>query len=776
MNRISRKLCMFLSLCMISSAGCAVRSAIVVEELLIPIAPAVPWLPSDSDLAVARLAESALASRSLPRDDESKEPFATRSVETALARVEDSAYHTDSERIIPLAHDVRNSTLDDPIAYRKASKRLRKDYKLDPRLKTRIDRIVADDPLRLASKRQRDGWERLWARTFNAVSEPLGSSLITGFVIVPFTLANSIIHYFAEFSNSEPLSKTDRQALVHRQNFLDRHPNTELTPKLEKKIKKGTLLLEETLALRRVRLAERTFDANEPRISVVQADAALGSLKPHPEVNRQLRKRAESIRSKARAHIGEIERRRSKSLEAMPTLATLKDTERELAIRILAPTLDLAELEPSIERYVDAGGPMDRVEFVRAIALHESRYEIEARNQLERTASRRVDRSTMARHARTLADDEWQNPYRAFVRLRRQAGRDEIAWRIAGEWVKRPRYPNISAPIAYLIDTPTIAMTIILSPIRLLISPFQENPDFYRAAALAGYRYLLRFPNGVDQDEVIQWLFDYEMDHDRFGRALRLADLIPNFESDKRIELVEKTAGARHASVDRLDRRDSRAAVLKGVVREFPDSNEGHQAGLQARDEALDASAQHIRITKGFLLENPGVAGRNGMGLDPRLLNDDVGDGELHPEGVVLRGDRMLEIRLIADGGDDDDPPESRYRKIGKERLAQIASSLNAAVHRNALADLESRPTPDANRDTYLERAALGVTEDEDRRATAESSFVYESLRERYGLVRGRDSILPFDLVFRGSLGDFTLGAFPRWRAPRETPDSFLYR
>ena len=56
------------------------------------------------------------------------------------------------------------------------------------------------------------------------------------------------------------------------------------------------------------------------------------------------------------------------------------------------------------------------------------------------------------------------------------------------------------------------------------------------------------------------------------------------------------------------------------------------------------------------------------------------------------------------------------------------------------------------------------------------SSFVYQSVRERYGAVRGRDSILPFDLVFRGSLGDFSLGAFPRWRAPEETPDAFLYR
>jgi hypothetical protein len=131
---------------------------------------------------------------------------------------------------------------------------------------------------------------------------------------------------------------------------------------------------------------------------------------------------------------------------------------------------------------------------------------------------------------------------------------------------------------------------------------------------------------------------------------------------------------------------------------------------------------------------------------------------------------------LIAEGAEDDDPPESRFRKVGKQRLMHVAARLNEAVHRNSLIDADARFAPDARRDVYLERAGHGLTEDADLRPAAESSFVYQSLRERYGLVRGRDSILPFDLVFRASLGSFSLGAFPRWRQPRQTPDAFLYR
>ncbi len=106
----------------------------------------------------------------------------------------------------------------------------------------------------------------------------------------------------------------------------------------------------------------------------------------------------------------------------------------------------------------------------------------------------------------------------------------------------------------------------------------------------------------------------------------------------------------------------------------------------------------------------------------------------------------------------------------------RLTAALDEAVRRNGLVDAGARFAADANRETYLEQAKLGLTDDPDLRPTAESTFVYQSLRERYGMVRGRDSLLPFDLVFRGSLGDFSLGAFPRWRPPQETDDAFLYR
>ena len=762
------------------SSGCLARRSIVVDDLLEPLAPPRPWLPAPADLAAARLARAALVANSVDETDDGAtlDDGAPAAVEKALGELEKVGLPDDQENLRLLAIDLRNATLDDPIRDREASRKLRQRHDPDPRLRGRLDDLIAADPLAQANRREFDGWHRLWARTFNTVSEPLGSSIITGFVLAPYQLANSVIHYLADFSNDEPLSLTDRQALALRRDFLRAHPDTESTAILEKKIERDSIRLVETLALRRTRSAEAALDADESGLAFHHAKAARTLLARYPEENRRLQKRAARLEDRARRMRTSETRRRLRSLEASPGRdeSRAAETRMSRALLVLPPGSD--ELEAEISRYERAVGKpgQGRSEFLRALSQHEVGFDSPAIDRLTRLASRNPANEPMARHARALVENDWQNPYGAFERLERSAVRRELAWRLAGEWVRRTRYPNLPTPIAYLVDAPTIAITILLAPLRALTAPWTGAPDFRRAPALAAYRYLARFPDGVHQRELVEWLFDYESDRERWGRALRLADLMPRFDPEERRKLVEKTAEARLARIDGLDRRDNRASLLQGIAREFPDSEKGREAGLRARAEREDASPQHIRITRSFLIENPKVAGREGIGLNPRLLNGDPGDGELHPDGVLLRGGRVLEVLLIADGSDDEDPPEARQRKISKTRLARIAASLDDVVRRNGMIDTGARHRPDASRDVYLERANLGLTEDVDARPTAESGFVYRSLRERYGIVRGRDSILPFDLVFRGSLGDFTLGAFPRWRPPRETPDAFLYR
>jgi hypothetical protein len=271
------------------------------------------------------------------------------------------------------------------------------------------------------------------------------------------------------------------------------------------------------------------------------------------------------------------------------------------------------------------------------------------------------------------------------------------------------------------------------------------------------------------------WLFAYEKDRGNWPAALRLAEFRPDVERAERAELVERAARQQLAAADRAARRDLRGSILQGVVREYPDSDAGRDAGRRARSELETASAQRIRVTRGFLEENPRVAGSGGLGLSPNLLDGDRRNGELHPQGVSFLGGRVLEFALLAESGDEDDPPATVRRHIDADRLARAVAMLDETARVNPQLDPDEEFEADASRDVFFERARLGLADEPDTRAAAESTYVFRGLRERYGIVRGRDSILPFDLVLSGSLEDLSLAAFPRWREPRRTPDAFLY-
>ena len=217
-------------------------------------------------------------------------------------------------------------------------------------------------------------------------------------------------------------------------------------------------------------------------------------------------------------------------------------------------------------------------------------------------------------------------------------------------------------------------------------------------------------------------------------------------------------------------------SLLKKVAREFQSTEAGRRAGEQARAEIEEGTPQRIQVTRGFLIENPRLAGPEGLALRPGLLDDDLANGELHPEGMALLGGREAAFYYIGPSGDDGDPPLVVRETIDEERLARLVSALEEASFENSLVDADDAVKADAQRDVFFERARLGLPTDSDRRPMTRAAFAYRGMRERYGMVRSRESILPFDLVIKGSLTDLSFGVFPRIREPRKTPDAFLYR
>ncbi len=791
----------------LASVACSHTTPTTGFRLLGETALPEPLPPTEVDLAVVDLIAAVLVG-SKPAMNFARTRVETLHDEAAMERAREEG-RPPMEGLIPLCVDLTNSALDDPVAYRKASKKLLDSWTLDldPALEARLQQAVDDDPLKLARKRTFEHYESIWATTFNAIVEPLGGSLVWGVAVAPFRLASRLTQYAASMYSRPEMSLQERQALAHRKRYLAEHPDASDAPSVREKVDEAQAELDKMQAEHFAEQARDSLDGGHYRLAELQANRAMRiDARDHDAAT------VMAIAHNRRSHLEELRARSETASKDVPddlapgALSVRPQRTGEFPLENLLTALlassNLAEAsfvnggpdderrateqarlrrvidEVRILQMADPDGVLaDEAEYVLALAQHDLGFEDAAWSKLDELSRKDPRDSNMQRHAKALIENAWQNTYANFRRQQRRAGQNELAFRLLGSYSLGRRYPDLPFGLSYLVELPGIAQAIVTAPLRLIFGPWEpRGRDFDRPPAVAGYRYLGREPDGQHTRQVARWLYDYEKGRENWVAALRLYDLQPETDPLTRLDLIEKAASQQLAAADRATRRDWRGSILRGVVREFPDSDAGYEAGLRLRQELEMVSPQRIRVTKSFLLENPAVAGPYGLGLNPTLLDGETRNGELHPMGVTFLGAKVMEFALIGESGEEDDPPVSVRETISPERLSHTVAMLDETVLLNNQIDDGDAVHPDAFRDHYLERARLGLVGEPDMRASAESDYVYESLREQYGMVRGRDSVLPFDLVFQGSLFDMSLGAFPRWRQPKETPDAFLYR
>jgi len=381
----------------------------------------------------------------------------------------------------------------------------------------------------------------------------------------------------------------------------------------------------------------------------------------------------------------------------------------------------------------------------------------------------------MARHARALVESLEQNPYGAFEVARDRATGDRYRWLAFGPLAGGARDRDLPRPVEWLVEIPALTGIVWGLPERILQFPFMASQR--RSPGVLARRYLERSPDGAHADEVRRWLLGYEKKRGNHVGAYQLAEAAPGLvDADERDELEEAAAAQALEVAQGETRRDVRVRLLRQAAQEFAGTESGHKAGLAVREEFRAFAPQRIRISRGFLEENANVAGPEGLAIRKALLDGAAGNGEIHPDGVTLLGGRIIELAFLAASGDEDDPPEVKRQRVSRERLTRVIAQLEESSLHAIRTDKDLMPEPDADRDVYFEHARLGTASRPDLRAEASSSYTYLGVKERFGAVRGRESILPVELVLQGSFSDFTLGAFPRIRLPKRTPDAVLYR
>jgi hypothetical protein len=746
--------------CGLLAAGCRSPAATPVQPPIEHEARFAARVPDVADRTAAALAAAALAGEP---DETARALRRLDAIDTVLAAAEEPP-----TGLAPVARDLVNATLVDARDYRSATLTLLERDDLDPAFETRLARTADDDPLALADARIRDARLLDFGRAFNALADPIARSVLTT-SLAPYRLARALIEYASELWRQDALPLQRRQALAHWKEFIERHPDAPEAAELRPKVERAEGRLRQTQRDQALRVADKALAKGDVRTALVYADRALRIL---PEDAGALRRREEATR---RLLAERAELRRSLEATERPADAAPADV-RPLALALLLPG---GAIEASAQGLLarDPRGPLaDEARFALATAQAESGRESRAWKTLHALAGAGFEESNMARHAAALVRDPRRNAWEAFRAARWHDRRNRALWVLVGPFYAGARDRRLPEPLEWALDAPSIAESLMASPMRLIQLPWLRALPSAQAAAASARDYLALHPEGEHAQEVRDWLIDYEQDRGNWIGALATAQAAPASELEDLDRLRKLAAAQALDAAAREKNRDLRIEMLRLIAERYEGTPSAGVAEQRLRDEIETATVQRIRLSRGFLLENPRVAGPYGLALAPGLLDGDASNGELHPEGVALLGGRELEVCTIAPDGDEKAAPRRDRQTISAAHLARLVSEVEEADLRNSLLDRDDSFAPDAQRDVFFERARLGLADEVDARPTANSEYAYLGMRERYGLVRARESILPFELVLKGSLSDFSLGAVPRIKAPRETPDAFLYR
>ena len=740
------------------AAGCRTPGALPNSALLLRDDHRSPWVPDEVDHAAADLAVAALGA----------DPA---SAARALTRIESvdtlrRARGRPESGLVPLATDLYHSAAMQGRDYRKATIHLLERSDLPADLRSRLEQEIADDPLALANARIWDARVTAIAKAFNSLAEPLGRSVMT-FTMAPYRIAKSLAMYALELYSQEPLPLQRRQALVHWKRFLARYPEAPESPEVGEKVAEAEYDWRRTRYGREMRAARSAMD-DTPELAARHGVRALRVLPDSAEAESLVRRARDEVR------ISRAERRWSLDAPREPSDQAIPAGSRILALAMLKPGADLA----TASRTIDPEGPLgDEARFALAIARGEAGREMEMLEMLRELADEDSRDSNMARHADTELADAYRNAYGLFERARRRDRFETALWVVFGPWIRsRPSISSLPKLVRWAFKVTALPQNVIMAPLRLINLPWTPDLPTAKPVAVQARRYLAQRPGGERSEEVRDWLEGFEEKRGNWIAALRVAEERADADPARIEQLREKAALQAYDAAAREDRRDFRHAMLLNVATKFTETEAGQAAGSLLRKEVEAATPHHIRITRGFLEENPDVAGPEGLRIDPLLLDGDASNGEIHPDGVALVGGRDLEFSLVNQSGDEDDPPEKHYETLSEQRFARLVSLVEETSFHNSLVDKDDAVIADSQRDVVFERARLGLADDVDHRPAAAADFSYEGMRERYGMVRSRKPLLPFDLVVKGSLSDLSLGAFPRMRKPAHTPDAFLYK
>ncbi|HEX2486441.1 MAG TPA: hypothetical protein VHQ66_14120, partial [Myxococcota bacterium] len=733
---------------LVAALGCASPSVAPLSALE-PLPTAGAYVPDDVDLALRDVARALLAG-----DAEAVDEAVARTQEQDAARAVAGAGPSGA---VPYALDARHALTSDPALYRSLAALLLERDDLPPELRARLAQEVADDPLRLADARIRDARTLRFGRAFNAVVEAAGRSF-SNTALLAYRVANALLQVAVAEHADDELSLPERQALRHWKQFVEQHPDAPETPAVLARIDEAQTRWYRTQRDRAVRASERALGRGDARLALAFSERAV-RYAPEDSGAVRVARRAEDAtrreRERATRSEGAALREDAAGAEARalaiallasspgpdasapaapedaapgeppadpdgsapaepdrepaadpvqiadaqaPALPDVGATPQLAALaRPPSPEASLAKAEAAARPLLDSEDSRDEARYALALVVWDRGEREAAWDAFGDLASESDRDSNAARHARALVESPEQNPRLYWQRARRAELGDKVRWTLLGPLANGPRERDLPRALEWLIELPTLVPVATGLPQRLVRAPFLE--DERRSPAVFARRALAREPDGERADELREWLVKHEERRGNPVGALAVAEGAPVPDAKKVAKLRRKAAEQMLEFALEKPDLPTRVALLRKIGREY----EGTPAAAEAVDELRrtmrEATPQHIRISRGFLQENPEIIGPAGLALRAGLLDGDGANGELHPDGVTLLAGDAIEVAYLPESGDPRDEPVRRREHVSEARVARLVAALEEASLRNARTDRDYPIEFDADRD-----------------------------------------------------------------------------
>ena len=738
-------------------AGCAsLRDPIAEAQPLDLRRPVAVPLPDPSEKMAARMAALVLADR----------PDSAAAALQTL-RDEDLRREADGRPPTGLVDNCRDllHTMAGPNAYRVQSERLLEEEKeVDPILQRRLESLPEQDPLLVAEKRVREDRLNKIASVFNRLAGPL-SKLPTGASLNPIETGRAVLSALLSIFSFPEATTQERQALRAYREFLERNPES---PDAEWVVERFEHYQQKWIRQvhgEAVEAAERALEAGQPAVALAHLDRA-DRLNPDDEYAGELRFVAREAVEDRQLR---VERTlRARALVGIPLDAQSREDLHSLLIAaLIAPPDEVAEKARAFDETYGPGPLSDETMFLEMFGALDPRNEDPYFEAVDEVAKLDPAEANMARHAQRIRSDPERDPYLHYRQAKSIDRGRRTRHILLGRHANGPRDRKWWRPLEWLIELPSMAMSIVTTPQRMIQYPSQRR-RFGGNVILTGERYLKRFPHGAHAEEVHADLESLYAQRGRSGRALEHheAQLEPN--PDQIAEYREGVAEnlLRAAGLER--RWDVRSQIYKAILEDYAETPQAKIASQELHVLLTETTPQNIRLSREFLIENPELWGPGALGLRRELLDGEEENGEIAEEGITLIGKTYVRISL--------EGREPVMRSIPEEHFQRFVALLEDAHYRTVAQDARESPDRDLQRDLFFERARLGLLDRADARPSASSSATFLSTHEKHGYLRRGTTILPVELVVRGGLEDFGLSAFPRIRTAKETPDAWLYR